>query len=73
MTRTPYQQYIRECFAQAYQFLDAFKHPRTGGDWDTISAECGKRADTYPLMVDLIAVALKELEREYNAAVGREG
>lgn len=70
---TPYQQRIRECFAATYRFLDENKHARTDEDWKRISDTISTRKDTDPLTVDLIVAAVKEIEREYNAATGKEG
>ena len=69
---TPYQHHIRECFAAAYRFLDEHKHARTNDDWERISTAVSLRKDTDPLMIDLIVAVMNELEREYNAATGKE-
>ena len=62
-----YQKRIRQCFADAYTFLDDNKHIRDGEGWRRATE--GMRRYKDPLTVELVLAAMNELEREYKENV----
>jgi|GEM_PF-5977566 len=64
MYNISYQQQIRSCFRQAYDFFDTHKHVRTKKDWENIARSLGKFDDENIFTRNLIVVVVKELERE---------
>jgi len=56
-----YQRRIRQCFTDAYRFLDTHKHAQTEEEWNVIAGSLAVYTD--PLTVDLIVAALNEIER----------
>ena len=65
---TEYQERVKGCFTQAYNFITGNAHPRTDADWARIVGSMSQYAD--PLTVELIYACINELEREYKAACG---
>jgi len=63
---TPYQQYIRQCLADVYRFLDTHKQPRTNEDWAAIAETLKQYKD--PFTSSLLIACVNELEREYTAS-----
>ena len=67
---TEYQQYLRDCFAEAYRFIDTYKHARTDEDWARIVGSLEAYAD--PFTINLVVTAFTELEREYKEATNEQ-
>ena len=63
-TYTPYQERIRRCFSDTYNYLDTHKHVRTDDDWRR--AVDALKLYTDPLTAGLLVAVVKELEREYK-------
>ena len=59
-----YMQRIRRCFADAYQFFDTHKQPRTDADWERIAGSLSPYKDLFT--AGLVAACWDELEREYK-------
>jgi len=61
---TEYMKRIKQCFADAYRFLEKHKHPRTEADWERITGSLPRYKD--PLTIGLVCGCVEELEREYK-------
>jgi len=61
---TEYAKRIKECFTEAYQFIETHRHPRTEEDWGRIAGSLAQFKD--PLTIGLICECVKEFEREYG-------
>ena len=68
---TPYEEKIRQSFADAYSFFSRHKQPRDDRAWAVIADDLERYDD--PLTIALISAVIAEFERkaaEHKAAEG---
>ena len=69
--QTSYPQHIRQCFTDAFRFMEAHMQARTDADFKKVATSLSPYKD--PLTVALIVACMNEIEREYQAHTSQEG
>ena len=70
LSETAYIKRIKQCFSEAYRFLETNRNPQTQKDWERMAGSLSLYKD--PLTVGLVCECIKELEREHGKKVCNE-